>query len=161
MKFSIEYTGKSEDRLLTYSTEGYAFDIDPVVQWVSFDLAINMISLTVVDYCHVNKVVQVWGYCPHGGWLPTDHNVPIYAPGELRVLENLEPGFTHSINKEGEWPVYVNQRSGWVCIGSLTKSGDAVEFINNCVAVVGSKQNLTALWLKPQSLPKLVFPASL
>ena len=150
MRFAIEHTGKLEDRLLTYVAEEYAFDIDPVVQFVSFSVVLNTLNLTVVDH----NVVEVWGYCPHGGWLHTDHNVPMYAPGELQVLTDLEPGFSYRINDK-DWPVYVNIQTGWVCIGDPQKPGRAVEFIHNCVAVVDNNQNLTALWLKPQSLPEL------
>jgi hypothetical protein len=45
-----------------------------------------MISLAVVEHSGVNKVVEVWGYDPHGRWLNTDHNVPAHNPGELQVL---------------------------------------------------------------------------
>ncbi len=34
------------------------------------------------------------------------------------------------------------------------KSGEAVGFINNCVAVVDNNQELAALWLQPQALPE-------
>ena len=35
------------------------------------------------------------------------------------------------------------------------KQGNAVEFINNCVAVIDDDKEFISLWLKPQSLPNL------
>lgn len=154
MKFAIDYTSKAEHKIITYVPEDYAFDIDPIVKEVDFDLALNMVNLTVLEHDGIHKVVEVWGYCPYGGWLRTRHNVPKSQPGALCVLEDLECGFSYGINNE-EWPVYVNTRTGWVCIGDPKSSGEAVKFITNCVAVVDNNQELTALWLRPQSLPKL------
>ncbi len=79
--------------------------------------------------------------------------VPNYKQGALRVEHNLEHGYAYGIYDE-DLPVYVNKRTGWVCIGNPKKSGEAVEFINNCVAVIDNNQELAALWLQPQSLPK-------
>jgi hypothetical protein len=58
------------------------------------------------------------------------------------------------VNKE-DWPVYVNIRTGWVCIGNPENKGNAVEFINNCVAVIDENKCLASLWLKPKKLPDI------
>lgn len=79
--------------------------------------------------------------------------VPNYKQGTLKVKHNLEHHFAYGINDEA-WPVYVNVQTRWVCIGNSHSSGEAVEFINNCVAVVDNSQELIALWLQPKSLPK-------
>ena len=154
MKFSIKYTGKAEDKIITYVPEDYAFDIDPVVQEIDFNIALNMVNLKVLQQNGANKIIEVWVFCPYGGWLRTSYHFPASLPGELCVLEDLECGLSYGINDE-EWPVYVNKKSGWVCIGNPQSTGEAVEFINNCVAVIDSNQELTALWLKPQELPEL------
>ena len=72
----------------------------------------------------------------------------------LKVEHNLEYNFAYGIYDQ-DLPVHVNEKSGWVCIGNPQKSEEAVEFIANCVAVLDASQKLTALWLRPQSLPKL------
>jgi uncharacterized protein YbdZ (MbtH family) len=53
-----------------------------------------------------------------------------------------------------DWLVHVNVKTGWVCIGNPEKKGNAVEFINNCVAVIDDKE-FVSLWLKPLKLPNL------
>jgi len=68
-------------------------------------------------------------------------------------MDNLESGFSYGINSDDEWPVYVNQKTGWICVGNPERSGEAVEFMNNCVAVVDNNNKLVSLWLKPQELP--------
>ena len=101
-----------------------------------------MISSTMVEHSGVNKVLEVWGYYSHGRRLNTHHHVPAHHPGELQVLEGLEPGFYNKIDQEIEHLVYVNVKSDWVCAGNPQKTGRAVEFINNCVAVIDNSQEL-------------------
>ena len=82
------------------------------------------------------------------------YHVPEYRKGTLRVEHNLEHGFAYGINDE-DLPVCINAETGWVCIGDPEKRGNAVEFINNCVAVIGNNKEFVSLWLKPQSLPDI------
>ena len=65
------------------------------------------------------------------------------------------PHFAYGIN-EDDLPVYVNVHTGWVCIGNPEKKGNAVQFINNCVAVIDENKEFVSLWLKPQSLPNII-----
>lgn len=150
MKFLIEYTNSTEQRLLFYRPDEYSFDIEPTVHEIDFDLIINQLNLTVVD----DKVVQVWGFCPYGGWIKSNYSVPKFEKGILKVQTELKPGFAYGINNGKDWPVYVNIKTGWVCIGDPEKINKAVEFINNCVAVVNNEE-LVSLWLKPKTLPKM------
>lgn len=152
MKFSIDYKGKSEQRLLRYIQKDYSFDMDPIVYKSDFDLEINYLHLTVIE----KKIVQMWGYCPYKGWIRSNYiSPPNYKKGELKIVEDLETGIgSYGIN-EIDWPIYVNSSTGWVCIGNPEKLGEAVEFIDNCVAVVDDNKDLVSLWLKPQELPKL------
>ena len=57
------------------------------------------------------------------------------------------------INRD-DLPMFINTESGWVCIGNPEAKGRAVEFINNCVAVINDNCEFVSLWLKPESLPK-------
>lgn len=152
MKFIIEYNNNVEQRILTYLSDDYSFDMEPVVLTVNFDVVLNKINLAVVG--DNKKIVQIWGFCPYGSWIKTNYSVPSYKKGLLKVKDELEPGFSYGINNE-DWPIYVNKQAGWVCIGNPKKTGSAVEFINNCVAVVGNDGDLISLWLKPQILPTI------
>jgi hypothetical protein len=153
MKFLIEYTGYTEQRLLTYDIEEFSFDIEPIVEESNFDIVVNKVNLTVNDD---NKIIQVWGFCGYAEWIKSKYSVPEHKKGVLKVIDDLEAGVgSYGVNKE-ELPVYVNTLTGWVCIGYPEKSGNAVEFINNCVVVIDYEREFVSLWLKPQSLPRLV-----
>jgi len=150
MRFLVKHTGQAEQRLLKYVADEYSFDIEPIVHIINFDVIVNKLNLTVVND---NKVAQVWGFCPYTNWIKSNCNVPQYTEGLLIVMDNLESGFSYGINSDDEWPVYVNQKTGWICVGNPERSGEAVEFMNNCVAVVDNNNKLVSLWLKPQELP--------
>ena len=144
MKFLIEYGHKPEQRRLSYVLNEYSFTIDPFVEQIDFNIAINFLNLTVVN----NKVVQVDGFCPNGSWVKSNYEVPLYRPGILKIAHDLKLGTSYKLN-DADWPIYVNIKTGWVCIGNPEIKAQAVEFINNCVAVVDDSK-LVALWLKPQ-----------
>ncbi|MBX2920659.1 MAG: hypothetical protein KF816_17600 [Melioribacteraceae bacterium] len=151
MKFEIEYTGVSEDRLLIYRTEEHSFDMEPWVYELDFEIAINTLTLTFVD----GKIIQLNGFCGLSKRMKSNYEVPKSQKGILKVLDDLKSGVgSYSINKE-DLPVYVNTQSGWVCIGNPEKKGNAVEFINNCVAVIDDDKEFVSLWLKPDRLPDI------
>lgn len=153
MKFIIEYGNPVEQRLLTYIQEECSFDMEPIVSEIDFELVLNKISLSVVD----NRIIQLWGFCGLGKSMKSNYQVPEYKKGGLRVEHNLNYGFAYGINDDDdyEYPVYVNVQTGWVCIGDPEKKGNAVEFINNCVAVIDDEKEFVSLWLKPERLPDI------
>ena len=154
MKFNINYNGKTEQRVLSYDMDEYSFDIEPWEGITNVDLALNYLCLTVIG--EDNHVAQVSGFCPYAEWIKTSHNVPQNSTGRLILIDDLESGNgTYEINNV-HWPVYVNPDTGWVCIGNPEKSGKAVEFINDCVAVISANSDLLSLWLKPKGLPYVV-----
>jgi hypothetical protein len=154
MKFSIEYTGNSEQRTLIYREDEYSFDMEPWWSYgLDFEIAVNTITLTVVD----GKIIQLSGFCGLNKKMKANHNVPQSQKGELRVLhpeKYWDIAGCYGVNKE-DWSVRVNVKTGWVCIGNPEKKGNAVEFIKNCVAVVSEDNEFLSLWLKPDKLPDL------
>jgi uncharacterized protein YbdZ (MbtH family) len=153
MKFLIEYTDIVEQKTLIYDIEECSFDTEPTVQEINFDVVINKLNLTAID--DDNKIVQVWGFCGYNRWIKSSYEVPERKKGILKVLDDLTSGVgSFSINKE-DVPIYVNVQSGWVCIGNPEKKGNAVEFINNCVAVIDNDKEFVSLWLKPERLPDI------
>src|SRR6218665_21404 len=151
MKFIIEYGNFVEQRLLTYIPAECSFDIEPIVSKIDFELLLNKISLSVVD----NRIIQLWGFCGLDKSMKSGYQVPEYKKGSLSVEHNLNYGFAYGINDAHEYPVYLNVQSGWVCIGEPEKKGNAVEFINNCVAVIDDDKQFVSLWLKPERLPDI------
>ncbi len=152
MKFSIEYTAKIEPKKLIYRIDEWSFDTEPSVQEINFDIVVNKLNLTVVD--NDNKIVQLWGFCGLDEKMKSTYKVPEYKAGILRVVDDLEGGLAYRVNKD-ELPIYVNTRTGWVCVGDPDKKGNAVEFISNCVAVINSDNEFVSLWLKPDRLPDI------
>jgi hypothetical protein len=152
MKFCVEHNGQVEQRLLRYIADEYTFDVYPSVKEISFDTVLNKLNLTAVAN---NTIAQIWGFCPYGEWVKGNYNVPKSVEGALKVVDNLEPGFSYRINKNGDWTTYVNTQTGWICIGNPEKKGNAVEFINNCIAVIDDDKEFVSLWLKPEVLPHI------
>ena len=150
MEFFIEHTGYSEQRTLMYREDEFSFDMEPWVYGLDFEIAVNTLTLTVVD----GKIIQLNGFCGLNRKMKTNYNVPQNQKGELRVLHPetyWDRAGCYGVNNE-DWAVYVNVQTGWVCIGNPEKKGSAVEFINNCVAVIDDKE-LVSLWLKPIKFP--------
>lgn len=151
MRFTIDDKVKTQDKLLIYNEYEYAFEVEPYTHLVEFYVVINYLDLLVNDGGYV---VQITGICPYKEWKPMDNVVPNYISGGLKVLTDLEYGFSYRLNEDKEWQVFVNEKTGWVCIGNPTFYGDAVEFCKNCVAVLDN-DNLVAIWLKPKGLPRI------
>lgn len=151
MKFLVEYTGVSEQRTLIYDVEECSFDVEPTVQEVEFNIVVNRLNLTVANN---GNVVQVWGFSGYNEWKKSDCIVPQSRKGVLKVTDNLDYGLSYRVREE-DFPVFVNPQSGWVCIGDPKRTGQTVEFINNCIAVVDNYQEFISLWLKPESLPDI------
>ncbi len=150
MKFVIEYGNPVEQRLLTYIPEECSFDMEPIVSGIDFELILNKISFSVVD----NRIIQLWGFCGLDKSMKSSCQVPEYKKGALHVEHNLNFGFAYGINDD-DLPIYVNVQSGWVCIGNPEKKGNAVEFVNNCIAVIDDDKEFVSLWLKPERLPDI------
>lgn len=148
MKFIIVFDNGKQQRQLVYIPDEHSFDMEPIEGNTDVDLIVNTITLSVKD----NKVIQLWGFCGLNNSITTYANPPVYKAGSLIVKHNRPHGFSYAINAD-ELPVYVNLQTGWVCIGNPNALGSAVEFINNCVAVINPVQNLVSLWLKPNQLP--------
>jgi hypothetical protein len=138
---------------LSYISEEHSFHMPYFVTKIDVELILNTISFPVSD----NIIVGVSGFCGLKKSMKSNHQVPEYHKGILKVEHNLKCGFAYGINDDDdyEYPVHVNTLTGWVCIGNPEKKGNAVEFINNCVAVIDSDFNFVSLWLKPQNLPDL------
>lgn len=153
MKFSIEYTSNIEPRKIIYHIDEWSFDTEPTVQEINFDIVLNKINLTAIGAD--NRIAQVWGFCGLDKKMKSSYEVPERRKGILKVLEDLPSGVgSFSINKRNV-PVYVNTQTGWVCVGDPEGKGNAVEFINNCVAVIDEDKEFVSLWLKPETLPHI------
>jgi hypothetical protein len=151
MKFIIENSDKIGLQELIYIEEECSFYMEYTGLKIDMELIVNKIALQVSK----NKIVDLSGFCGLDKSMLSSFQTPEYRKGILKVEHNLNFGFAYGINDE-ELPVYVNVQSGWVCIGNPEKKGCAVEFINNCVAVIDINKEFISLWLKPEKLPTSV-----
>lgn len=135
---------------LTYIAEEHSFYMKSVVSKINIELVVNKISLHVSD----NIIVNINGFCGLNKSMQSNCQVPENKMGILKVEHKLKFGFAYSIftNNDDEFPLFFNVNNGWVCIGDQHKTGEAVEFLKNCVAVLDNGV-LNSLWLKPDKLP--------
>jgi hypothetical protein len=138
---------------LIYIPKEHSFYMDSIVNKIDIELIINKISLTVSN----NIIVNVNGFCGLDKSMKFIYQVPEHKRGILRVEHDLKYGFAYGINENDDYkyPVHINTQTGWICIGDHEKKGNAVEFINNCVAVIDDKKDFISLWLKPEKLPNI------
>ena len=75
---------------------------------------------------------------------------------QVALLDNPPTlGISYRLNEDSRWPIYINKKKGWVCLGTpKIKDKQLVEFAPNCIATL-EDQEITAIWLKPKDLPKL------
>jgi len=149
MIFKINYTNNLEDKTLIYREDEYSFDMSPWNHVIDFELVLNKLTMTVV----ADKVTQLSGFCGLADCMNSNICVPEYSKGKLKIEHSLKNGFAYGIYNEDQ-PVYLNTKSGWVCIGNPLKLGNAVEFIQNCVAVISDDGEFLSLWLKPKAMPE-------
>lgn len=141
MRFKIDQSYKLDKTRLLYFPDEHSFNMLPYVPEVNFYLTVNFLNLTVDDE---GRVVSVSGYCPINSDARMPLKVPSAIPGVLMAIGEFEPGFSYRC-KEG-LPVTATT-DGWVCIGEVESVGTAVEFLDNCIAVLEADQ-LRSLWLK-------------
>lgn len=152
MKFSIDFNERKEERCLMYDTNEHGFNMEPYTLETDIDLSFNSLDLMVSN----KKVVQLVGFCGLGKASKLNFEIPIYKEGGLILIDNLKSGYgSYRINNE-DLPIYINIETKWICIGYPEKEGTAVEFINNCIAVIDDNGIFNSLWLKPLPFPERI-----
>ena len=153
MKFSIQESQKNQNFSLVYREEDYSFDIEPHDDTGFTSILINDLQLEVNNN---GKIIYVWGLCPLIEYKETNETPKDYRKNSLVASLNkpLTPGVSHRLNKNERWPIYINKKKGWVCIGNpKTEGKQMIEFLPNCIAAL-NQEELTAIWLQPINLPK-------
>ncbi len=81
IKFNVFYTNyHPQQKRLSYITEDYAFNAEPHVRFIDFDIAINYLCLTVLN----KKIIEVSGFCPYGAWIKTSLRHRITNPEDWK-----------------------------------------------------------------------------
>jgi hypothetical protein len=138
--------GASQAGRLIYRAEDHSFDTieGPTGTYTSFLL--NDVQIEVDD---AGQFLHVWGYCPRTAWTDAVIQPPAGMTGLVRALRpDLVPGVSIRVG-QATWPVVVNSRTGWVCIGDPFSTGDAIACTRD-VRIVLRDGELVALWLHPE-----------
>ena len=154
MKFLIQKPRDDQNFALVYRPEDYSFDIEPLDGSGDTSIMVNELQLEI-DY--EGKIMYVWGFCPLIKYEETNAVPQGYTIHSLvAVLDKpLIPGISYRLNEQSRWPIYINKKKGWVCLGNpITKDKQLIEFAPDCVATL-ENQEIIAVWLRPKSLPDL------
>ncbi len=152
MKFIVQEPQKDQNFFLVYRPEDYSFDVEPLDGTGDTSIMINDLQLEI-DY--EGKIMYVWGLCPLIKYEEIDEFPLKYKAGSLVALLDKPPvlGISYRLNEKERWPIYINKKKGWVCIGNPKINGkEMIEFIPNCIATL-EDQEIIAIWLKPRDLP--------
>jgi hypothetical protein len=155
VKFLIEKLQLDQRFSLVYREEDYSFDIEPLSGSGDASIMINDLQLEID---HEGKIIYVWGYCPLIKYEETDEFPKKYKTQSLVALLERPPisGISYRINENERWPIYINKKKGWVCIGNpVANEKQMIEFAPNCIAVL-ENQEIVAIWLKPKYLPEFL-----
>lgn len=148
MEFEIIKSRKIESEEERYFISESYFDCNPSVN-VDINIAMAYLNLGVdsEDMC----VKCFWGFSPRESWKKANLFVPTAVEGKLRLVEELEAGFTWRIDKNKMWKSYFDEKSGWYCIGNPRIEGedDAVKVLKNLIVVVDDANSLKAVWVQP------------
>lgn len=152
MKFLIQKNKTTQTFALVYREEDYSFDIEPHDGSGFTSIMINDLQLEIDDE---GKIIYVWGLCPLIKYEETNEAPKSYESTSLVALLDKSPipGVSYRLNEKERWPIYINKKKGWVCIGNPKINGkQMIEFVPNCIATL-ENQEITAIWLKPKNLP--------
>ena len=158
MKFKIDFEGKKNIGNPTYDVEGYSFDYH---SHTSYDSILRVRYYLELPFSYFDrKIGYVAGLCGYQVWKSMIMNPPEYNEGSLIVEEQsikepLEDKIilsVYDLEETKDWSVYLNPKTGWVCIGNPeTQNIEVVEFATDTIAVLNNGE-LKALWVKPKNL---------
>ena len=148
MKFYIQESPNNRKNILVYREEEHSFDGKPRCEDGVASVSINCLQLKIDE---TGKILYVCGYCPLMLHEKTREAPKKYEPKGLCVSfgQKIERGISRAVTKAMGWPVYRNEKKGWVCLGDPKIKGKLlIEFAPDCVAAL-KEEELHAVWLRP------------
>ncbi len=147
MKFALKNTPFNKNFTLYYDRDDYCFITEPFPNECVMALLVNDVQLGLDD----NGTLQgLWGLCPLIIFNETDAFPQKFVSTALVALleKKLPLGVCSRINQENNWPLFINKKNKWICIGDPNTHLTMVEFAPSCIASLSDDQ-LVALWLHP------------
>jgi hypothetical protein len=155
INFTLRSTSGPVSGRLSYVPSDYAFCFEADVRPAAYSsVQVNSLQL-VLD--HDGVLLYPRGYCPLIEYKETD-SVPPESNRRATLAANMEadlvPGVAYTLGGPTDWPIWINKRSGWVCLGDPRASDhfQAVEFATGAIAVISGTE-LISVWLQPVTLP--------
>jgi hypothetical protein len=150
--FFVQDPQEDHNFSLVYRTEDFSFDIEPLDGTAETSIMINELQLEID--CQ-GRIIYVWGLCPLIKYKEATEFPYGYKKASLVfVLDKPHVlGRSYRLNEDRRWPIYINKKKDWVCLGNPTiKDMCLIEFAPKCVVTM-NKQELIAVWLHPKQLP--------
>jgi Immunity protein 26 len=145
---------------LMYREDGEEFDTEPFER----EMGGTAILINDIEF-EVNtegRITVLCGYCPLTSAGKTKNFPKKYKRSALYVSFEGDDGSADSriLTKKGQWPVHINEKKGWVCLGNPELKGlQLIEFGPDCIASLKG-EDLVAIWLQPQFIKKIPAPSS-
>jgi hypothetical protein len=117
----------------------YSFDVEPLNGSGDTSIMINDLQLEID---HEGRIMYVWGLCPLIKYEETDEAPKNYKFNSLVALLDKPPipGISYRLNEKERWPIYINKKKGWVCLGNPeVKNKQLIEFAPNCIATLENR----------------------
>jgi hypothetical protein len=154
MRFEFQSNEKILNVSVIYRPQEGSFDVETSHASLPSAFTSVQVNELQLQLDEQGRVLYADGYCPHFGWCETRATPPSASRAALFVRDvNFVAGVSVAISTS-RWPVSVNRKMGWVCIGEQLPSASciAVEFATGSIALVDGGA-LKSVWLKPTALP--------
>ncbi len=146
--FKTNYNSKPFFTKVVYSLVDEYFETLPKVEQLDYFCRINQFFIVAIG----KIATRICGFSPLNSWIIRRYSPPAAKQGILLFDCDYDQHFFHKAYP-GFRPVYCNPNNGWICVGNPQASGEAVEFIYDCIAVLGQDHTIQALWIRLDGLP--------
>jgi hypothetical protein len=151
MQLTIDYMKKPLEKRVRYCVDSQLIIAYPTTYDVENGFSINYLSVRFNDKNYANSI---------GGSLEPNKIIvaPIIPP---HASEGALIGKFTDEEHDGrttihyEMPVYCNPTTHWICMGHPESVGDSVEFLTDCIIVIGKDGLPLSLWIRPDVIPEL------
>jgi hypothetical protein len=150
MRFKIKPGYINENMSIVYRKNEYSFDAIPKPEGGVSSILLNDIQLEIDTE---GRILYIWGLSPYTSWISVELSPPSGKKGIINVEldKDVIPGVAVRIGEVGEWPVFHDDKLGWICIGNAvyTNQEETIELCADCRLVIND-DNLVALWIHPK-----------
>lgn len=137
------------NQTIFYRHDGFAFDTVPVPLSANVSIIIDDLSL---DFDDNNRLISIWGMCPHSRWKDATLTPPKAREGEIFISSNLPlgPDIPVRLTKPGDHlSTYFDSNNGWVLIRKTSGSSLSIKVFPGAIIEIDEHDRMAAIWLQP------------